>query len=127
MPEQTSPTPALSNKTYDVLKFIALVLLPALGTLYFTVGKIWNFPSVEEVLGTIVAIDTFLGVALGLNNSAYNNSDAKFDGVLNIFEPPGEDKKVFELSLNQGEPEQLAEKSEIVFKVIQKPTVIGEP
>ena len=50
----------LSNKAYDVLKWIALYLLPAAGTLYFALAGIWKFPYGEEVVGTITAIDTFL-------------------------------------------------------------------
>lgn len=61
----------MSNKMYDVLKFIALIVLPALGTLYFTLSGIWNFPYGEEVVGTITAVDTFLGALLGISNAAY--------------------------------------------------------
>lgn len=62
----------LSNKLYDVLKWIALYLLPALGTLYFALAGIWGFPFGEEVVGTITALDTFLGVILGISNAQYN-------------------------------------------------------
>lgn len=62
----------LSNKVYDVVKFIAQIFLPALGTLYFALAGIWNFPYAEQVVGTITAIDTFLGVILGLSSSNYN-------------------------------------------------------
>lgn len=61
-----------SNKTYDVLKWIAQILLPALGTLYFALSKIWGFPYATEVVGTIAAVDTFLGAILGISTSAYN-------------------------------------------------------
>jgi len=61
----------MSNKMYDVLKFIALIVLPALGTLYFTLSGIWNFPYGEEIVGTITAVDTFLGALLGISNAAY--------------------------------------------------------
>jgi hypothetical protein len=64
----------LSNKLYDVLKWIALYLLPALGTLYFALAGIWGFPFGEEVVGTITALDTFLGVILGISNAQYNKS-----------------------------------------------------
>lgn len=60
-----------SNKVYDVLKWIAQYFLPAVGTLYFTLASIWNFPYGEQVVGTITAIDTFLGVLLGLSSSQY--------------------------------------------------------
>lgn len=67
----------LSNKTYDVLKWIALYLLPALGTLYFALAGIWAFPYGEEVVGTITAIDTFLGVLLGISTAQYNKENSK--------------------------------------------------
>ena len=54
----------LSNKMYDILKWVAQYLLPALGTLYFALAGIWGFPYGEEVVGTITAIDAFLGVLL---------------------------------------------------------------
>lgn len=62
----------LSNKTYDVLKWVAQIVLPALGTLYFALASIWGFPYGEQVVGTITAVDTFLGAVLGLSNSNYN-------------------------------------------------------
>lgn len=61
----------LSNKTYDRLKWIAQYLLPALGTLYFTVSGIWGLPYGEQVVGTITAVDTFLGVMLGVSSAGY--------------------------------------------------------
>ena len=61
----------LSNKTYDRLKWIAQYLLPALGTLYFTVSGIWGLPYGEQVVGTITAVDTFLGVVLGVSAAEY--------------------------------------------------------
>lgn len=61
----------MSNKCYDILKYIALVVLPALGTLYFALAGIWGFPWGEEIVGTITAVDTFLGVVLKLSSDAY--------------------------------------------------------
>ena len=65
----------MSNKVYDILKFIAQVVLPALGTLYFALAGIWDWPLGEQVVGTITAIDTFLGVLLGISTSKYNKGD----------------------------------------------------
>ena len=62
----------MSNKTYDILKWIALVVLPALGTLYFALAGIWGLPYGEQIVGTITAIDTFLGALLGISNIKYN-------------------------------------------------------
>lgn len=64
----------LSNKAYDILKWIAQILLPALGTLYFALAGIWNFPFAEEIVGTITAVDTFLGVLLGIASANYNKN-----------------------------------------------------
>lgn len=69
----------MSNKTYDIIKFIAQVVLPALGTLYFALAGIWNWPLGEQVVGTITAIDTFLGVLLGISTSKYNKGASADD------------------------------------------------
>lgn len=63
---------SISNKTYDILKWIAQIFLPALGTLYFALANIWGFPYGEAVVGTITAIDTFLGCLLGISSVNYN-------------------------------------------------------
>lgn len=67
----------MNNKMYDVLKWIAQYGLPALGTLYFALAGIWNLPYGEEVVGTITAIDAFLGVLLGISTAQYNKSNRK--------------------------------------------------
>lgn len=61
----------MSNRTYDILKYIAQVVLPALGTLYFALASIWGFPYGEQIVGTITAVDTFLGVLLRISSNAY--------------------------------------------------------
>ena len=65
----------MSNKVYDVLKYIALILLPALGTLYFALAKIWGFPYAAEVVGTISAVDAFLGALLQISTNQYNKEE----------------------------------------------------
>ena len=64
----------LSNKTYDFLKWVAQLLLPAVGTLYFALASIWGFPYGEQVVGTITAVDTFLGVILGISTASYSKA-----------------------------------------------------
>ncbi len=64
----------MSNKTYDILKWIALYFLPALATLYFALAGIWNLPYGEQVMGTISALDTFLGVLLGISSAKYKSN-----------------------------------------------------
>lgn len=63
-----------SNKTYDILKWIAQYFLPAAGTLYFALSGIWGLPYGEQIVGTITAVDTFLGVILGISTMQYNQS-----------------------------------------------------
>ena len=65
----------MSNKVYDVLKWIAQILLPALGALYFALANIWSLPYAEEIVGTITAIDAFLGVILGISSKQYYEND----------------------------------------------------
>ena len=67
----------MSNKVYDILKYIALILLPALGTLYFALAKIWGFPYAAEIVGTISAVDAFLGALLKISTDNYNKENAE--------------------------------------------------
>lgn len=67
----------MSNKTYDILKFIAQIVLPALGTLYFALAGIWGLPYGEQIVGTITAVDTFLGAILKLSSDRYNKEVEK--------------------------------------------------
>lgn len=64
----------MSNKIYDLLKWIAMYLIPAIGTLYFAIAGIWGCPYGEEVVGTLTAIDAFLGVILGISTHQYNKT-----------------------------------------------------
>lgn len=67
------------NSTYDLLSWIAQILLPAIGTLYFALASIWNLPYGEQVVGTITAIDAFLGALLGISREQYKE---KMNGKL---------------------------------------------
>ena len=61
----------MSSKVYDILKYIAQIVLPALGTLYFALASIWDFPYGEQIVGTITAVDAFLGALLKLSSDKY--------------------------------------------------------
>ena len=65
----------MSNKLYDILKYVAQIVLPACATLYFALAGIWNLPYREEIVGTITAIDTFLGVILGISSANYKKTN----------------------------------------------------
>lgn len=67
----------MSNETYDILKKIAQVWIPAIGTLYFALARIWNLPFAEEIVGSLTAIDAFLGAILGISTAIYNKGADK--------------------------------------------------
>lgn len=106
----------MSSKVYDVLKFIAQIGLPALGTLYVTLAALWHLPAVTEVSGTVIAVDTFLGVLLGLSTSAYNKSDDRFGGTLAVVD--GEDGST--LRMLGVDPVQLTTAKQITFKIVSQ-------
>jgi len=104
----------MSNRTYDALKYLAQIAMPAAGTLYFALSQIWGFPYGEEIVGTIVALNAFLGVLLGLSTSAYISSGARYDGTLDIVDQ--ENVKQFLLNVDE-DPYDLEQKDEVVFRV----------
>ena len=106
----------LTGKTYDIMKKIAQIYLPALGTLYFAIAGIWGLPSAEEVVGTIVAVDTFLGIILGISSKNYDNSPMKYDGTMAIV--PHEDGST--LDMKEVDLNALATKDTITFRVIRQ-------
>lgn len=118
-PEEPIKNPFLSNAVYDRLKWIALVGLPALGALYFALAPLWDLPKPNEVVGTIIAIDTFLGLVLGLATKNYNASDARYDGVLNVL---AEDNRLIKQLDIHTPPEDIASKDAITLKVTQVPS-----
>lgn len=65
----------MSNKVYDILKYIAQIALPALGALYFALANIWGLPCGEQVVGTITAVDAFLGTVLMISKAQYDKSN----------------------------------------------------
>lgn len=105
----------MSNRTYDVLKFMAQIFLPGLGTLYFALAGIWGLPKAEEVVGTIVAIDTFLGLLLGLSSKSYTETlQGKMIGTIDI----REDDDGKQMTLNfPGDPHEIESQHRVTFKV----------
>lgn len=64
----------MSNKTYDVLKLVAQIILPAIGT-FFVIASIWGLPYAEQVVGTVTALDTLLGTMLSISSIKYNKEN----------------------------------------------------
>jgi len=108
----------LKNKVYDGTKYVAQIVLPALGTLYFALAQIWNLAGGSEVVGTIVAVDTFLGVLLGISSSAYNNSADVHDGYLGAKGTVDPDTGHPDLKLTITKlPQELLDKKTVTLKV----------
>lgn len=110
-----------SNVTYDFLKQVAQLYLPALATLYFALAQTWGLPAAEQVMGTVVAVDTFLGVVLHISNLQYESSGAKYDGTVTV----EEDDTTKRFSLNfSGDPDELENMKEVTFKIdtVSKPS-----
>lgn len=105
----------ISNKTYDILKFVVQIGLPAFATFYFTLASIWQLPSPEKIVGTTVAVTTFLGVILRITSRSYNESNGQYDGALNISERE-DGVKVYSLDLNT-DASLLDGKKNVSFKV----------
>ena len=104
----------LTDVQYDLLKNIVELVLPAAGTLYFSLATIWNFPNGENVVGTIAAVNIFLGVCLGISSKIYKDSEARFDGDI-LVQTEGEDSFLL-VELNPDSAD-LSAKEEVIFKV----------
>lgn len=105
----------LNSKVYDVLKALAQIWIPAAGTLYFALAGIWKLPAAEQVVGTVVAFDTFLGLILGISTASFNKNDANFDGTM-LKTVNADGKTIYTLELNS-DPATFAEKTEVLFKL----------
>lgn len=112
-----SSQPWLNDKTYGFLKFVAQILLPALGTLYAAVAGFWGLPAVQEVMGTIVAVDTFLGLVLGISTAQFNalRANAPHDGTLTV-QRYDDNSGAVTIGLTT-HPADIMEKKEVVLRV----------
>lgn len=104
----------LPNKVYDVLKLLAVIIIPALATFYVTIAAIWGLAAGPEVSGTAVAFATFLGVIVKLGDKSYNASDGKFDGVINVDQTDGTKTVSLEVP---GDPNDIVKQDQVTLKV----------
>lgn len=63
----------MNNKIYDILKWIVIIALPALSTFIFALSNFWGF-NVTAVIGSIAALETFLGSLIGVSTYQYNKN-----------------------------------------------------
>lgn len=105
----------LNEGTYGFVRRVAVYLLPALGTLYSALAEIWGLGYSEEVLGTTSALGAFLGAVIFLSRRAYNESDDRYDGHLNV-DTSDHQKDIYSLEVNVP-IEEVRDKKELTFKV----------
>jgi len=103
----------LKNKVYDVMKWIALIVLPAISALYFALANVWSLPAADKVVGTIAAIDTFIGAILGISTAGY-----KGDGTM-ILNPDDEGSMDIEMDEDQIQ-KLMGDQKTVVLKVEKK-------
>lgn len=116
MSDQVSKPPfVLSDAVYGKLKWLIVVVIPAVGTLYFALAKIWSLPAGEQILGSLLALQAFLGVIFAISTSQYNNSDIKYDGA--IVTTQGDTHTTASLEFNEHPADILENKDEVLLKV----------
>ena len=107
---------SLSNRTYDVIRWLAQIFLPAVGALYFGLSQIWGLPAATEVVGTITLLIIFLGALMNVSKKAYDTDPDRYDGAL-IPTTDAQGIVGAKLALNPNlDAETMVTKNELVFK-----------
>lgn len=110
----------LNTRVYDILKFVALVLLPGFSTAYFSLSDLWNLPYAERVVGTAVTIDTLLGLILKASTSKYNKNGGGTDGDVIISEDEGQ--QLLHLAMTNNGLASIPAKSTVTLNVVDMTT-----
>lgn len=117
---EKAKAPLLGDACYNALKRTATVLLPAAGALYFALAQIWGLPRAEEVVGSIAALNTFIGVLVGVSAKTYAKTHSaggsRYVGELQVESSEDGEKTTFSLVVD-GDPENLAYMDEATFRV----------
>lgn len=102
----------ITNKVYDVIKWIVVIIIPAIITLYSSLASIWGFPYAEQITATLAAIDVFLGVVMKISTASYNKT---YDGVLHVDTVTDDetDKYLFEID----DLDNIASQNKITLKI----------
>lgn len=100
----------INRPFYNILNFIAQILLPALGSLYFIQSQVFHFSHIGEIVGTIMIVDLFFGFLVWLCPKPY-------DGQIVVYEDPDGEKKTYSLELNSDPEKELESKKQLVFRV----------
>lgn len=105
-----------SAQVYNFLKWVTLIFLPALATLYFALSGQLDLPNPEAVMGVLASVATFLGTLLGISNANYNKSGAAYDGEL-VIDTNESGKTVMSLQYD-GDPSDIPGQEKVSFKVV---------
>lgn len=111
----------MSNKLYDVLRALTQYALPAIGALYFALATIWGLPFAEQVLGTIAAIEIFIGTIIGISKRSYDQSDVKYHGSL-VVDESDVNRDIYRIELNE-DPHDIKTKPDLNLKVEKTQTI----
>jgi Putative phage holin Dp-1 len=109
----------LDDRSYHYGKKLVQIYIPAASSLYFGLGSIWGLPAVEQIVGTLAVVATFIGVCIGLSSTQYDRSEAAYDGEV-VVEKTDAGGKLFSLQL-EGDPEEIEQKKTVAFKVKPSP------
>lgn len=112
----TSQTAFLTPKAYEILKWLAAIVLPAISVLYFALSEIWGLPKGAEVSGTIAAVNTFVGAIVGFSTMQYNKND-RYQGVINVLNANDSSAATTYDMVMERAPETIAESKEVTFRV----------
>ena len=107
-----------SNKTYDALMLVAQVILPGAATLYAALSGIWGLPATEQVLGTISAVDVFLGGVLKVQNAKYTPETA---GKIVVDSTTDPNKKVYQFQID-GDPQKVIDGNKTITVGVEQGT-----
>lgn len=121
VPEHRAEEPTshglMSDTLYDRLKFLAMVVLPALTVLYLSLAPLWGLPKQEEVAGSIAALDVFLGALLGLSSRKHNADPSRYAGKVIYTRELDENGNPNVLMVPEEDPGKWEGKKEVTFKI----------
>jgi hypothetical protein len=117
VPQLGTTTPFLNPRTYDFLNNMVKLGIPGVASFYFGLSQIWGLPKGEEVVGSLTLLATFIGVVLLMSKVSYKNSDAKYDGIINVTENQYGIKQATMDLANYENPADVVNQKEVVFKV----------
>jgi len=110
--------PLLSDRKYTILKHISAIGLPSVGALYFALASLWHLPNAEQVVGSIAAVNVFMGGLMGVSQASYNASDAKYSGDLLVGETVDGFKTIQVAMNSEAAAHALDTQTDAKFKVV---------